>query len=242
MSSSNSSESTQILLEAKNLGLKLDGRWLFRKLDLQLKAGEFFAVTGPSGAGKTSLLQTIAGLREPSEGSISYHFPEMMRKDEAKEQLGIIFQDLLLIPNASLLTNVLCGGLRNHSSLRTFFGFPSEERVAAYALLREFGLGEAFTKWTSETSRGEQQRVAVARALHQDPALYLADEPVASLDAKSADLVLARLAKEASEKKKGVSCVLHDLQQVENYADRVLELDRENPENWRIKSLQGDAK
>ena len=65
---------------------------------------------------------------------------------------------------------------------------------------------------------------------------------MASLDAKSADLDLARLAKEASEMKKGVSCVLHDLQQVENYADRVLELDRENPENWRIKSLQGDAK
>lgn len=232
-----------VLLEAKELSLNLDGRWLFRKLELELRAGEFLAVSGPSGVGKTSLLHALGGMRKPTEGVVRFPFLGSNSEclDDARRHLGIIFQDLLLTPNATLLQNVLCGRLKEHPSLRTLFGFPPKEQEAAFRLLDELGLGEAFGKWVAETSRGEQQRVAIARALHQDPVIYLADEPVASLDETLAERVLDRLAKQVRKEAKAIVCVLHDPRQIERFADRVIELSYDSPEICLIRTNQGPS-
>ena len=86
------------LLTARGLGLRLDGRWLFRNLDFSLLPHEFLALTGPSGVGKSSLLSCLAGTKEPTEGEVVRNFP----KDKG---IGIVFQDLLLTDGASVLTN-----------------------------------------------------------------------------------------------------------------------------------------
>ncbi|MFP6854858.1 MAG: ATP-binding cassette domain-containing protein [Opitutales bacterium] len=229
---------SDFLLVARDLGLQVDDRWLFQKLHLELRAGEFIALSGPSGVGKTSLLHALAGMRKPTAGTICFPFlgPEQESIAEARKHLGIIFQDLLLTPNATLLQNVACGRLKDHSSLRTFFGFPSREQDSAFALLDELGLGAAVDKWVAETSRGEQQRVAIARALHQDPIIYLADEPVASLDEALADQVLASLSEQGRKEGKAILCVLHDARQIERFADRVIELGSAKPEGWSIRN------
>ena len=232
-----------VLLEAEKLSLKLDGRWLFRKLDLELRAGEFLAVSGPSGVGKTSLLHALAGMWKPTEGIVRFPFLNSDSEciEQASRHVGIIFQDLLLTPNATLLQNVLCGRLKDHSSLRTLFGFSPEEREAAFQMLDEFDLGAAYGKWVAETSRGEQQRVAIARALHQDPVIFLADEPVASLDEALAERVLTRLAEQARKEDKAIVCVLHDPRQIERFADRVIELSYESPEICLTRRNRGSS-
>ena len=203
------------LLEASGLGLRLDGRWLFRRLDFALHPGEFVALTGPSGSGKTSLLSCLAGLREPTEGTVTLHLP-------AGSSPGFIHQDLHIAPGDTVLNNALGGRLRRHSSLATLFGFPKQDQADALDLLGELGLAGHEGKWASETSRGEQQRIAIARALLAEPPLFLADEPVASLDYSRAENVLARLRREAYENQRPTIAALHDPEQVERHADREL--------------------
>ena len=101
------------VLSARGIGLQRGGRWLFRDLDLDLYAGEFLAIVGPSGVGKTTLLSCLCGMLEPSEGSVSFKLSRASasKPEDLRRHFGIVFQELQLIPNADLLTNVLCGRL-----------------------------------------------------------------------------------------------------------------------------------
>jgi phosphonate transport system ATP-binding protein len=155
-----------------------------------------------------------------------------------QRRTGIIFQHNLLVPTASVLTNTLAGRLGRHSGWRTLFGFPREDRCEAYRILRDLGLGAQVHRWSCQTSGGEQQRTAVARALLQEPDLYLADEPVSNLDAYLTGRVLGLLRQEAREKGRTVLCVLHSAELVERFADQALSFDPEKPENWKLREVR----
>jgi phosphonate transport system ATP-binding protein len=226
-------------LSIKGLGLKRNNRWLFRNLDWQVPRGSVVAVVGPSGVGKSSLLSCLAGLAQPTEGELTFSCNAgcLHRAADYQKRVGIIFQNLLLSPNSSVLRNVLCGRLGRYPWWRTLFRFPRADKNAAALLLADLGLGDHIHRRAADTSGGEQQRAAVARALFQEPELLLADEPVSNLDGYLTGRVLGILRQEARQNGRTVFCVLHDPALLERFADYALSLDPMNPEKWRIREI-----
>jgi len=213
------------LLEAKDLGLHLTDRWLFRKLSFVVPCSSFVAITGPSGVGKTSLMRLLSGDLKGNEGNLESRL-------STDEKISMIFQDLQLANGASTLANALGGCLGRHSSIRTLLGFPKEEKDSALNWLSRFGLAQQTRQWASTLSRGERQRLAICRSLISRPKLLLADEPVASLDNQWADKTLSILKKNQIEAGGSLVCSLHDEEQVQKHADFVLRLHAEEPEFW----------
>lgn len=223
-------EMSKDLLQSKDLGLRLSGRWLFQKLNFSVPSSSFVAITGPSGVGKTSLLRLLSGEVSPTEG----HVGSML---STGEKISMIFQDLQLANGASTLTNALSGCLGRHSSTRTLFGFPKEEKGIAQDWLSKFGLGDKPRQWASTLSRGERQRLAICRTLISRPKLLLADEPVASLDTEWADRTLQILATTQTQAGGSLVCSLHDEEQVQKYADFVLRLHPTKSSSWSWERL-----
>ena len=203
------------VLETRSLRVERGGRVVLHDVSFRLGAGEFVAVIGRSGAGKTTLLHTLAGLIEPAGGT--HHWNEARR--------ALLFQHYRLVPQLSALTNVLCGRLGGFSWWQTLAGFPAVERAHAARLLGVVGLADKAGQAAQRLSGGEQQRVALARALIQQPAMLLADEPVASLDAETTNEMMELLATQNQTHGLTVLCVLHDLELAEHFAARVLLLD-----------------
>ena len=233
-------QSEQVTL--RGLGLKRQNRWLFREMDIQVPRGKFIAIVGPSGAGKTSLMGCLAGSVVPSEGEVVFqcaqgcrHSPPAFRK-----RLGIVFQNFLLIGNGTLLHNVLCGRLGRYPWWRTLAGFPRTDRAEAFEILNHLGLASHVYRRAAEVSGGEQQRAALARALFQEPEMFLADEPVSNLDPALTCHVLEILRQQTRKQSRTVICVLHDPNLVERFADFVINLNPNQPERWAVCALRRD--
>ena len=163
---------------------------VLRGVDLDVRPGEIVALLGPSGSGKSTLLQAVGLLEGGFEGSIRIAGQEAAQLDNdgrtrlRRDALGFVYQFHHLLPDFNAAENVVLPQLI-HGATR------EEARVRADALLSALGLGERLTHRPSQLSGGEQQRVAVARALANRPSLVLADEPTGNLDEKTADVVLA---------------------------------------------------
>ncbi|KWS05336.1 ABC transporter [Lysobacter capsici AZ78] len=158
-------------------------------VDLKIASGEFVAITGASGSGKSSLLNILGCLDRPTRGRYLIEGRDVAAMDDEaasdirNRRIGFVFQSFHLLPRLSLLENVLLP-LRFHREP------PPGTHDRALALLRRVGLGERSNHRPSELSGGQQQRAAIARALLLQPALLLADEPTGNLDSKSAGDVL----------------------------------------------------
>ena len=159
---------------------------------LTITAGSYVAVVGPSGSGKTTLLSILGGMLSPNAGQIFvdgvslYDLPVAERARLRREKIGFVFQTFNLVPYLSAIENVqipLClAGLA-----------PHEQRSRAATLLERVGLGNRLDHKPRELSTGQQQRVALARTLVNNPAIVLADEPTGNLDSESRERVLGFL-------------------------------------------------
>lgn len=162
---------------------------VLRGVDLTVNAGEIVALLGPSGSGKSTLLQAVGLLEGGFSGSIRLCGEEAARLSNdgrtrlRREKLGFVYQFHHLLPDFSAVENVVLPQLIYGAS-------PADARDRATSLLSSLGLAERLEHKPSRLSGGEQQRVAVARALANRPALVMADEPTGNLDEKTADIVL----------------------------------------------------
>lgn len=192
------------------------------RVSLSLERGEFVALVGPSGSGKTTMLAMMAGLLEPTSGSIQIDGQELSAMKETerarfrRRKIGFTFQTNNLVPYLTVLENV-------ELMLRLNNQLSAASRRRARELLALLGLEDKLSALPRQLSGGQQQRVAVARSLINQPTLVLADEPTASLDTERAFQVIETLANLVHEQGNAGIMVTHDLRMVE-YADRVIQM------------------
>jgi len=208
------------------------GSRVLNNLSFELHAGEFVAVIGRSGAGKSTLLHVLNGTLPLSEGSVVCHYDNGEKQELAgltgkalrrwRAGCGMIFQDFCLVPRLDVLTNVLLGRLSQTSTLRSFFNqFDDEDRARAISLLDWLHMLPHALQRAENLSGGQMQRVAICRALMQNPKILLADEPVASLDPKNTLRIMTAL-KKVSEDNIAVMVNLHSVELVKDFCTRVI--------------------
>ena len=189
----------KIMLEIKNLKKTYDGgAEALRGVNLKIKKGEFISILGPSGSGKTTLLRSINGLEKIEKGNIYFEGEKITETylPEVQKKTGMIFQEFNLVNNLSAINNVLTGLLNSSSKfLSMFYLFTREQKLEALQALETVGLLNKSYNRADELSGGQRQRVGIARAIIKKPTLLLADEPVASLDPKAANLIMSLLKK-----------------------------------------------
>jgi putative ABC transport system ATP-binding protein/lipoprotein-releasing system ATP-binding protein len=195
---------------AKNIGKEVGDppTRILSNINLEIKSGEFVALTGRSGSGKSSLLYLLSSIDIASEGTIELeglNIKKIKKKDLYRfrnEKMGFIFQFHYLISELSALENVLLPTRK--------FGYERQKKFYAEHLLEQVGLGDKFMRLPRQLSGGEQQRVAVARSLVMEPQYIFADEPTGSLDSINGDMVM-NIIRDANEKRKTtVILVTHD--------------------------------
>jgi putative ABC transport system ATP-binding protein len=190
-------------------------------IDLTIDAGEAVALVGPSGSGKSTLLNLLGGLDRPSSGEIWVDGENIARAsakrlvEHHKRRVGFVFQSFNLLPYRTALENVEVPLMISGIS-------PKERRARAGALLEKVGLGARTSHRPSELSGGEQQRVAIARSLANEPSILLADEPTGNLDSATGTGVMTLL-KELNQGGLTLILVTHDMT-VAGYADRIVRL------------------
>ena len=219
------------MLEVKNLSKVYDGDvQALKNVSFTIKQGEFLAVIGLSGSGKSTLLRCINRLIEPTGGQIIWNGQDVTAasQDEMRRirrKIGMVFQHFNLVSRSRVITNVLAGRLGYvNPVLSSLNRFPKSDMEMAFAQLDRVGIKNQAYKRADELSGGQQQRVGIARAMMQEPAMILADEPVASLDPVLAHSIMQYLEKINEEDGVTILCSLHFLDLVHRYADRAIAL------------------
>jgi phosphonate transport system ATP-binding protein len=218
-----------------------DKTQVLRGINFQIEQGEFVCIIGLSGAGKSTLLRCVNRLIEASSGAILV--PRALSGISAdgaqvdvlrlnaeelrllRRKVGMVFQQFNIVKRLSVIENVLSGGLGYQPGLRSVLRiFSREEKRQALTNLDRVGLLDHAYKRADQLSGGEQQRVAIARTLMQQPAIILADEPVASLDPRLSRIVLDILKRVCREDAITALVSLHALELTREYADRIIGL------------------
>ena len=227
-STMNKSSTTQYITKLKGISRDFfDGKVLRRVLksiDLEIYPGELTIIAGPSGSGKTTLLSIMGLILRPSEGTLFIkeravsHYSENELATIRMQNFGFVFQLAELIPALSITENILIAhGIQGNP-------VPTTLKDRALTLMEDFGLQGYSHAKPQQLSSGQKQRVAIIRALINDPILLLCDEPTSALDAESSTIVLDTLKQVSTNKERGVILVTHD-PRVFPYADRLLKIE-----------------
>lgn len=206
------------MLEAAGLSKRYGDEVAFEDASIRLEPGDFAVLVGRSGAGKTTLLRCINGLEQPDSGTVRLDDEPLAPIDAA-----LVFQAGALVDGKSALENVLDGGLAREPIWRELLGWHDpEEKRQGIERLHEVGLSGYATRRVGALSGGQRQRVGIARALHQNPEVLLADEPVASLDPRSTAAVMGALKRINAEDGLPVLCNLHHIDLARDYCTRII--------------------
>lgn len=194
-----------------------------RSVDLDVPTGALAMLVGPSGCGKTTLISLLAGILDPTEGTVEIHgvdpaaLGDRARADWRARDIGFVFQQFHLLPSLTAAENAAVSLMIR--------GVPWDEAVErASAILVELGLGERLQAFPRQLSGGQQQRVAVARALAHEPRLVVCDEPTSALDHATGERVVAMLRNAAVRSSRAVVVVTHD-DRIFSFADRIVSMD-----------------
>jgi len=192
-------------------------------IDLEIAAGARVGILGRSGSGKTTLLNLLAGLDRPSAGSLTVADKDLSKLDAVqlaqyrRETVAVIFQSFQLIPNRSAFQNVelplILAGINR-----------SERKTRVTEAIERVGLSDRSSHKPSQLSGGEQQRVAVARAIVTRPKVLLADEPTGNLDSQTAQSIVQLMLNVVEEKNSTLVLITHDRELAENCCDRIVHL------------------
>ncbi len=208
---------------------------VLKGLDLTVKSGEFIAIEGRSGTGKSTLLHIMGALDVADSGRIEYADRNIAdlsgnaRSRLRNTEFGFVFQFYHLLPELNVLENVLISAMVEHS-VRGFLSRRSDLRERAIALLKQFGLENRLKHRPSHLSGGERQRVAIARALMNRPKVLFADEPTGNLDVETGRQIMGVLEKLHQQQSQTIIMVTHD-RTLARQADRVLVLKHGKLEN-----------
>ena len=207
-----------------NVGVSFTGGYqALNNVNIEIKSGEFVYIIGKSGAGKSTLLRLIYADLLPTRGVISVEGRDLnlMKRIEVpflRRQIGVVFQDYKLLENLSVFDNVKLG-------LDIFYMKRTQAKERIWPLLKRVGMFEKRDDIVKNLSGGEKQRVAVARALINDPKIILADEPTGNLDMENAENIISVL-RECSESGATVIMATHDKILREQYPAREIELEK----------------
>ena len=222
-----------MLLSIKNVSKKYDnGTNALKNVSFDVEKGEFISVIGPSGSGKSTLLRSINKMIDISQGSILFEDKniENLKKGEIelfRREIGMIFQNYNLVERLTVIENVLHGRLGYKSIIAGILGiYSEEEKKEAFNFLEKVNMTKYAYQKCNELSGGQKQRVGIARAIMQKPKLLLCDEPIASLDPKTAENIMDYLKKIVSELK--ITCIvnLHQVDIAKKYSDRIIALNK----------------
>lgn len=195
---------------------------ILHDIDLEINAGEFVVFFGPSGCGKSTLLNCVAGLEVPDSGKVIIRgedLSKLTRPELAKfrnKKIGIVFQQFNVIKSFNVLENIALP--------QTFSGISKKRRLnRANHLLKMFGLEKLSKRIPTEISGGQQQRIAIARALVNNPWIIIADEPTGNLDSKSAEDVMTLLDNLNKKSRRTIIMVTHNSEHLK-YAHKIFYL------------------
>jgi phosphonate transport system ATP-binding protein len=206
------------------------GDQALKAVELEVPAGQVLALIGPSGAGKSTLIRCINQLVEPTSGKIYLGDLELtglssgnLRRE--RRRMGMIFQEYALIERLSVMENVLSGRLGYVGFWRSFLRrFPQSDVDEAFRLLDRVDLAHMADKRADELSGGQRQRVGICRALIQNPALLLVDEPTASLDPKTSRQIMRLICELCKERGLAAIINIHDVALAKMFVQRVIGL------------------
>jgi len=209
------------IIELRGVKKSIGQEQILKGIDLEVYSGEFVAIIGASGSGKSSMLYIMGLLDRPTEGEVLFEGQVVDFSDEKKlseirnKKIGFVFQFHYLLPEFTLLENVMLPAIKMGMERK-----QAEER--AYELLRALGLGGKERRRIFQISGGEMQRVAIARALMNKPSVILADEPTGNLDSKNTQAVM-EIFKEINSQGTTIVMVTHELELAEQ-AHRIIEV------------------
>ena len=222
-----------MLLSVKNISKEYNnGTTALKNVSFDVKKGEFISIIGPSGSGKSTLLRSINKMIDISQGSILFENRniEKLKKKEielVRREIGMIFQNYNLVERLTVIENVLHGRLGYKSVFAGILGIYSEdEKKEAFNFLEKVNMTKYAYQKCNELSGGQKQRVGIARAIMQKPKLLLCDEPIASLDPKTAENIMDYLKKIVTELK--ITCIvnLHQVDIAKKYSNRIIALNK----------------